>query len=122
MKRILVMCLLALVGISAFASAFTIIAKGKDGATPAKGTIYLSTPTDTHTTVKLYISEIVHKEFSDFCHTMIVDEYTVRYAFNNGDTITVSQDVDQSDIFYFELPNFFEGQSGTIVYKVQNDK
>lgn len=119
MKKVFAICMFTLVGISLFASQFTIIAKGRDGMTPAKGTIELNTLDEIYTSVKINISEIVYKEFSGGCSKILVDEYTVKYTFDKGYSILVSQDANLQDIYYFEVPNFFEGQSGTIVYKTQ---
>lgn len=68
--------------------------------------------------LKIYISDLVQKSYS-LCNARIVDDYTLKYEVysDKSSSVIIRQDSSDPNVYYFEVPNFYEGQSGSILYK-----
>lgn len=117
MKRIALILMMMITTLFSSAKTYTIIGKGLNGEVPSKGSISY-TQNDNYSELKVYISDLVQKSFT-LCNMRIIDDYSLKYEVfqDKGKFVIVRQDSSNPNVFYFEIPNFYEGQSGTIQYK-----
>lgn len=129
MKKVLCMFALLMASLLSFADTYSILAKGKNSEESATG-IIRTYPYQAVLSITVEINDLISKEFRVDKSKTIVDDYTVRYAIlyidghsvKPGQYITIRLDKTDSSIYYFEVPNFYQGQSGTICYKVRKKK
>lgn len=121
MKKIVFFSLFVMSSLLVSAKTYTILGKGSNGETPAKGSISFNKD-DTFSVVKVFVSDLVQKTFT-LCNVHIIDDFTLKYEVYNDKSrsVIVRQDSSNPNVYYFEVPNFYEGQSGTILYKTTSD-
>lgn len=96
-----------------------VIVEETDNSLAAQGTIdYYRT--DSCAELNLQIGDLIRKKFL-LTQQQFIDDKTIIYATDNGSVIIRQDDV-ASNVFYFEVPNFYAGMSGTIVYKTLTSK